>query len=80
MLLSAWMRTVRLTNRELAEKIGGISADGVNKLRYRQRGPSIRVAARLFEITSGKVGMADLMPCNKPKQAKASVAAEADRA
>ncbi|MCJ2033788.1 hypothetical protein [Methylobacterium sp. J-068] len=46
----------------MAERIGDISVFGVRKLRFRQRGPSIRVAARIEEITGGMVRASDLEP------------------
>jgi len=66
MLLKDWMRREALTDSEMAERIGSISLFGVRKLRFRQRGPSIRVAARIEEISGGMVRSADLEPV-KPR-------------
>ena len=71
MLLKHWMRSELLTDAELAERIGEISEFGVRKLRFRQRGPSIRVAARIEEISGGKVRAPDLEPV-KPVSAPSS--------
>lgn len=65
MLLKDFMRAERLTDAALAELIGGISAFGVRKLRFRSRGPSIRVAARIEEISGGRVGSSDMQPIRK---------------
>lgn len=65
MLLKDFMRAEGLTDAELADKIGGISSFGVRKLRFRSRGPSIRVAARIEEITGGRVGSSDMQPIRK---------------
>lgn len=59
----------------MAEKVGGISIFGIRKLRYRERGPSIRVAARIVELSSGEVTLADLRPL-KVRAGAPSVAAE----
>lgn len=70
MLLKDWMRDAEITDAGLAEQIGAISVFGVRKLRFRQRGPSIRVAARIEEISCGMVRVADLEPV-KPARAAA---------
>lgn len=66
MLLKIWMRSEGLSDAEMADRIGGISAFGVRKLRFRQRGPSIRVAARIEAISSGLVRPVDLQPVKSP--------------
>ncbi|KQO76450.1 hypothetical protein [Methylobacterium sp. Leaf88] len=73
MLLKDWMRTAEIDDAVLAERIGDISIFGVRKLRFRQRGPSIRVAARIEEISGGMVRAADLEPI-KPARAFAEAA------
>ncbi|GJD73119.1 hypothetical protein [Methylobacterium goesingense] len=70
MLLKDWMRTSEIDDAGLAERIGDISVFGVRKLRFRQRGPSIRVAARIEEISGGMVRAPDLEPV-KPARAVA---------
>jgi hypothetical protein len=62
MLLKDFMRAEDLSDSEMAEKIGDISEFGVRKLRFRTRGPSVRVAARIEEVTGGKVRSVDLQP------------------
>ncbi|MDO9428417.1 MAG: hypothetical protein Q7T93_16495 [Methylobacterium sp.] len=62
MLLKAWMRDEGLTDREMADRIGDISLFMVRKLRFRERGPSIRVAARIEELSGGMVRAPDLEP------------------
>lgn len=62
MVLGRWMRIAGLSDRQMAEKVGGISISGIRKLRYRERGPSIQVAARIAEISAGKVTFADMLP------------------
>jgi len=56
------MRDEGLTDREMAERIGDISLFMVRKLRFRERGPSIRVAARIEALSGGKVRAPDLQP------------------
>ncbi|MCJ2080727.1 hypothetical protein [Methylobacterium sp. J-090] len=75
MVLGSWMRMVGLSDREMAEKVGGMSVSGIRKLRYRQRGPSIRVAARIVELSAGKVTLADMQPI-ETRASTSSVAAE----
>ena len=70
MLLKDWLRTSEIDDAGLAERIGDISVFGVRKLRFRQRGPSIRVAARIEEISGGMVRASDLEPV-KPVRAVA---------
>ncbi|NEU13565.1 hypothetical protein G3T14_15705 [Methylobacterium sp. BTF04] len=70
MLLKDWMRREALTDSEMAERIGDISVFGVRKLRFRARGPSIRVAARIEEISGGMVRASDM----EPAKARASSA------
>lgn len=62
MLLRDWMRVEGVDDAEMAERIGGISRFMVHKLRFRQRGPSIRVAVRIETISGGKVRSSDLQP------------------
>ncbi|WP_091974638.1 hypothetical protein [Methylobacterium gossipiicola] len=62
MLLRDWMRAAEVDDAALAEKIGDLSAFTVRKLRYRERGPSIRVAARIEELSGGMVRAPDLQP------------------
>lgn len=73
MLLIDFMRAEGLDDATMAEKIGGIGALGVRKLRFRTRGPSIGVAARIFEISGGKVTPLDLEPKKKAAAPKAAV-------
>lgn len=79
MLLIDFMRAEGLTDAELADKIGGIGALGVRKLRFRSRGPSIRVAARIHEISGGKVTAPDLEPKKKASPPSVGVAQEGAR-
>ncbi|AYO83679.1 hypothetical protein [Methylobacterium brachiatum] len=67
MLLKDWMRVEGLSDAAMAERIGGISSFMVRKLRFRVRGPSVRVAARIDAITSGAVRAPDLLP-TKPSR------------
>lgn len=60
--LSRWMRRELVSNADLADRIGEYSPDGVRKLRFGERGASIRVAARIHAITGGEIGPADLVP------------------
>ncbi|MDH2311451.1 hypothetical protein [Methylobacterium brachiatum] len=68
MLLKDWMRVEGLSDAAMAERIGGISSFMVRKLRFRVRGPSVRVAARIDAITAGAVRAPDLLP-TKPSRA-----------
>lgn len=65
MLLKDWMRGEGISDADMAERIGGITSHGVRKLRFRERGPSIRVAARIEEISGGKVRSPDLQPVKR---------------
>ncbi len=60
--LKEWMRREGVTDSEMAERIGGVSAEAVRKLRFRTRGPSIGLAARIEVVTSGEVRAVDLTP------------------
>lgn len=73
MLLSEFMRRKKLSDADVAAAVG-LSEEAVRKLRFRARGASVRVAARLDEISGGKVRAADLVPM---KRRAASVPAEA---
>lgn len=77
MTLANWMRSEGVDDATLAQGIGDFSAEGVRKLRFRSRGPSARVAARIHEITGGKVQPPDMVPTKKQVSGKVSVAAEA---
>ena len=57
--------------------IGGISPLGVRKLRFRARGPSIRVAARIHEISKGRVTPPEMQPKKKAEPAPVSALCEA---
>ena len=65
MLLIDFMRAEGLDDARMAEMIGGISPLGVRKLRFRARGPSIRVAARIHEISKGRVTPPEMQPKKK---------------
>jgi hypothetical protein len=73
MLLSEFMKAEGLSDSDVAEATG-LSAEAIRKLRFRVRGASMRVAAKLDEISGGKVRAADLVPM---KRRIASVPAEA---
>ncbi|KQT17714.1 hypothetical protein ASG40_16975 [Methylobacterium sp. Leaf399] len=64
MLLKEWMRSEGFDDAAVAEKVG-LSRFGVRKLRFRERGPSIRVAARIEAISGGKVRSPDLEPVKR---------------
>lgn len=65
MLLKDFMRAEGLTDAAMADLIGDIGALTVRKLRFRARGPSIRVAARIHEITGGRVTPPEMQPKRK---------------
>lgn len=67
MLLKLWMQSEGLSDTEMAARIGDISPFTVRKLRFRERGPSIRVAARIEAISAGMVRPVDLQPA-KPRR------------
>ncbi|MEH3118861.1 MAG: hypothetical protein PGN25_15050 [Methylorubrum populi] len=56
------MRRELVSDEEMAARIGGVSAGTVRKLRFRERGPSVRVTARIEAVTAGEVRAADLVP------------------
>ena len=62
MLLKDWMRSEGVDDAALAERIGDLSKFTVRSLRFQQRTPSVRVAARIEAISAGKVRLADLLP------------------
>jgi hypothetical protein len=59
MRLIDYMRSKNLDDSAMAERVGGISAHGIRKLKYGERGPSIEVAIRIDEVTAGTVGLRD---------------------
>ena len=62
MTLREWMHAAGVGDAEMAEKIGGISKVTVRNLRLRQKGPSIRVVARIHEIAKGQVTPPEMEP------------------
>ena len=62
MTLSDWMRDNRVSDTVMATAIGGVSAETVRKQRFRAKAASLRVAARIDEVTRGKVRSPDLLP------------------
>lgn len=55
------MRREDVSDAEMASRIGGVSAGWVRKLRFKDRTPSLRVAARIEVVTSGEVRSVDLL-------------------
>lgn len=77
MLLRDWMRVEGVSDAIMAERIGGISAEMVRKLRFRASGTSLRVAGRIDNITGGKVRSADLVSLRSASRRTATASAEA---
>ena len=65
MLLSDWMRVNGVSDPVMADAIGGVSIETVRKLRFRAKGVSLKVAARIDEVTRGEVRSPDLLPLKK---------------
>lgn len=61
MLLSEFMRREGLSDADVAEAVG-LSAEAIRKLRFRARGTSLRVAARIEALSGGQVRTCDLEP------------------
>lgn len=61
MLLSEWMRREGLSDADVAAAVG-LSAEAIRKLRFRARGTSLRVAARIEALSAGQVRAHDLQP------------------
>lgn len=53
------MRSENLDDAAMAERVGSITAHGIRKLKYGERGPSIEAAIRINEATAGEVGLSD---------------------
>lgn len=53
------MRSENLDDAVMAQRVGGITAHGIRKLKYGERGPSIETAIRIHEATAGSVGLSD---------------------
>lgn len=71
------MRVEGVSDALMAERIGGISAEMVRKLRFRASGTSLRVAGRIDSITGGKVRPADLVSLRSVSRRSATAIAEA---
>ena len=65
MTLADWMRTEGVSDIVMATAIGGVSAETVRKLRFRSRGCSLKVSARIDEVTRGAVRSPDLVPLRR---------------
>jgi hypothetical protein len=65
------MRRELVSDEVMADRIGGVSAGAVRKLRFRERGPSVRVVARIEAVTAGEVRAVDLLPKGAPAEAGA---------
>ncbi len=61
MLLSEWMRREGLSDADVAAAVD-LSEFTVRKLRFRDRGTSLRVAARIEALSGGQVRAHDLQP------------------
>ncbi|QDI81667.1 hypothetical protein E8E01_15045 [Methylorubrum populi] len=59
MRLIDYMRSENLDDAAMAQRVGGITAHGIRKLKYGERGPSIDTAIRINEATAGSVGLSD---------------------
>ena len=69
------MRSANLDDAAMAESVGGITAHGIRKLKYGERGPSIETAIRIDEVTDGKVSLRDWVRENPATQSVAASAA-----
>lgn len=59
MKLIDYMRSENIDDAAMAQRVGDITAFGIRKLKYGERGPSIEVAIRINKVTNGKVGLED---------------------
>ena len=70
--LKDWMRRELLSDADVADRIGDISAEHVRKIRFGARGASGRVSAAIFTLSGGAVRPPDLVPSKrKPTPAEA---------
>jgi transcriptional regulator with XRE-family HTH domain len=66
MKLSDWLKSKRMTQTELAERLG-VSKSAVSKLVTGDRSPSLRLIKLIHEMTNGRVGLKDWQPSQKHK-------------
>lgn len=67
MKLIDYMKTHNLDDRAMADRLGGlIGKNGIRKLKYGERNPSLLVATRIEEVTGGKVRAMDLVKGDRP--------------
>ncbi|GJE79649.1 hypothetical protein CJNNKLLH_0975 [Methylorubrum thiocyanatum] len=64
------MRSKNLDDAAMAERVGGITAHGIRKLKYGERGPSIETAIRINEATNAEVGLTDWAPRATPIESR----------
>lgn len=59
MRLIDYMRAEGIDDDAMAERVGDITAHGIRKLKYGERGPSIETAIRINAATDDRVGLRD---------------------
>ncbi|MCJ2051693.1 hypothetical protein [Methylobacterium sp. J-070] len=72
MRLIDYMRSENLDDIAMAKRVGRITAHGIRKLKYGERGPSIEVAIRIEEVTQGSVGLRDWVRDAAPTEGAAA--------
>lgn len=65
MTLLDYMRERKISEQAMAELVGGISRFGIRKLMYGERNASLRIAARIQEVTGGAVAAISLVKREK---------------
>lgn len=61
MRLIDYMRAHALDDVEMARRVGNVTEHGIRKVKYGQRNPSLRLAARIEIATGGAVRPSDLL-------------------
>lgn len=61
MTLLEYMRARKIDDDAMARLVGGITGHHVRKLKYGERGASLRVATRIEDLTGGLVRPSDLV-------------------
>lgn len=61
MRLIDWMRQANLSDTDVADRVGGVSAHAVKKWKYGERIPRRAELLKLVEISEGKVSPNDFV-------------------
>lgn len=61
MKLIDYMRQHKLDDAAMAERVGDVTTHAIRKLKYGERTPSLRLAARIEDVTNGHVRAVEWM-------------------